>query len=210
MPRLLRQFWPRSQTHLVFARPLNQPIPPVPPPVALESIASTTDQRFHLLDTFATAGGFPNDWSADMLAEHARATLAILDDHQPIAMAWTTTHPFLVDEIGATFDPRGGVYLFGDFVSPHHRGKSLQRHLVNHRLTDAQRDGLPIAYTIIHPDNVPSVHSYQHEGFAEAARFTRYRWLKKNWCRCTLPSAPSGTQMPQFKFDSTSNTLVRV
>lgn len=206
----LRRLLPRTETHLVFARALDQPVAPVPPPVALESIASTTDPRFHLLDTFATASGFPESWSADMLAERACATLAILDDAHPVAMAWTTAHPFHVDEIGAAFDPRGGVYLFGDFVSPDHRGRGLQRHLVNHRLAAAQWDGIPVAYTIIDPGNVPSVHSYQHEGFALAARFTRYRWLKKNWCRCTLPSASSGTKLPQFKLDSSTGTLAPV
>jgi GNAT superfamily N-acetyltransferase len=207
---LLRRLIPRIQTHLILARPLDQPVASLPPPVALESIASTADPRFPLLDAFAVASGFPQGWSADMLADRARATLAILDDDQSVAMAWATAHPFHVEEMSATFDPRGGVYLFGDFVSPHHRGRNLQRHLVNHRLAAAQWDGISVAYTIVHPDNVPSLHSYGQEGFVPAARFTRYRWLKKNWCRCTPPSAPGGTRMPRLKFDPATNTLAPI
>jgi GNAT superfamily N-acetyltransferase len=118
-------------------------------------------------------------------------------------MAWSTTHPFHVEEIGATFDPRGGVYLFGDFVDPAHRGKKLQRALVSHRLAAARDQGLPFAYTLIHPSNAASLRSYAHEHFVPAARFTRYHWLRKKWCHCAQLAAPSGTLVPRFKIDAT-------
>jgi ribosomal protein S18 acetylase RimI-like enzyme len=99
---------------------------------------------------------------------------------RPLAMAWATKRPFWVGEIDATLDPGGGTYLFGDFVAPAHRGRGLQRLLVAERLNDAPR-----ACTIVHPDNAASVRSYGGAGFADAGRFTRYRWVGRSFGRCS-------------------------
>lgn len=193
---------PRAQDHLVLARPLGSPVALYTVPAEFHRVTSTDDPHFAALAAFADGIGFPTGWAADMLADRAGALLAL----DPVggaamAMAWSTTHPFHVEEIGATFDPRGGAYLFGDFVAPEHRGKKLQRALVSHRLAAARDEGVPFAYTLIHPDNAASLRSYDREGFVPAARFTRYYWLGKSWCRCTQPSAHSGTDVPRFKID---------
>jgi GNAT superfamily N-acetyltransferase len=117
-----------------------------------------------------------------MLADGAPALVAVDDaTGETLAMAWTTSRPFHVEEIGATIDPGpGGVYLFGDFVAPAARGRRLQRLLVNRRLRRAAADA-HLACTIVHPDNAASVRSYEHEGFAARGRFVRTTWLKREW-----------------------------
>jgi hypothetical protein len=133
------------------------------------------------LEEFAVASGFPPGWVADMLAEGAVGVLAVShEDGSPLAMGWVTGRAFYVDEIGATLNPNGGAYLFGDFVAPGHRGRKLQRLLVAERLRGMPRG----ACTIVHPGNVASMRSYGHEGFATAGRFTRRWWLGRSWARC--------------------------
>jgi hypothetical protein len=141
------------------------------------------------LDAFAVGSGFPEGWVADMLAEGAVGTLAVdAADGTALAMAWATSRAFHVEEIGATLDPGGGVYLFGDFVAPGQRGRKLQRLLVAERLRamGARERG---ACTIVHPGNAASVRSYGHEGFVEAGTFVRRWWIGRSWARCRSAGA---------------------
>jgi hypothetical protein len=133
------------------------------------------------LEGFAVASGFPAGWVADMLAEGAVGVLAVSEtEGEPLAMGWMILRAFQVEEIGATLDPNGGVYLFGDFVAPGQRGRKLQRLLVAERLRGVGAG----ACTIVHPGNVASVRSYGHEGFRVAGRFTRWWWRGRSWARC--------------------------
>lgn len=189
--RLLRRLLPRSDAHLLLSRDAAAPIPPF-------DVAGVrtlpVDRPSDALASFATAQGFPAGWTTDMLADGAAALLA-LDEPTgaALAMAWTTTRPFYVDELQATFDPRGGAYLFGDFVAPASRGRGLQRLLVARRLELA---GATPAHTIVHPTNVASLRSYERAGFVATARFTRYHWRRRTWARCTrVAGGPAGFEM---------------
>lgn len=145
-------------------------------------VAGPPDAGADRLEAFAVGNGFPPGWAADMLADGAAATLALSDDHGPVAMAWATSRAFFVEEIAATIDPGAGLYLFGDFVAPAQRGRGLQRWLVAERLRGAGH-----ACTIVHPSNPASVRSYERERFEVSARFTRYRWARRTWTACRTP-----------------------
>jgi GNAT superfamily N-acetyltransferase len=132
------------------------------------------------LDPFCTNAGFPTGWANDMNAGGAEALIVRDASGDVIAMAWHTNRPFFVAEIDFTFVPRNGVYLFGDYVTPAHRGKKLQRLLVRQRLAAAARNGAAIAYTIIHAGNAPSLASYRALGFVPTTRLTRTRWLGRD------------------------------
>src|SRR4051812_29344575 len=98
MPSLL----PRSDPHLLLSRPAGAPPAFDATGVRVELI----DQPSDPLEAFAVDQGFPAGWTTDMLSDGASAMLA-LDDTTgaALAMAWTTTKPFYVDEIRATLDP---------------------------------------------------------------------------------------------------------
>lgn len=201
--RLLGYLRTRSETHLFLARDLSLDVVPQPSDAAsLARVASTGDAHFPDLARFCESAGFGAGWAADMLGDSAIALIACDGPGgTAMAMAWSTVHPFPVEEIHATFDPGGapaagaaagavrrhaGVYLFGDFVAPEHRGKKLQRLLVNARLLDARRErpDLRYAYTIIHASNATSLRSYQAEHFAVAHALCQT--LRRGVTRSTL------------------------
>jgi ribosomal protein S18 acetylase RimI-like enzyme len=192
-----RSLFPQAQRHLLMGRlALPAQAPATSPGVDVLSIHRAADPVTQALDDFATANGFPPGWAHDMLTDGAQA-LAARDaaTGQILAMGWSTRRPFHVDEIDATLNPGGGVYLFGDFVSPEHRGRRLQRLLISHRL--AQLDGLPFACTLVEPSNVASVRSYAGEGFAVGGTYVRYRWRTRSWARCkSVRKAPVVFQSP--------------
>lgn len=176
----LQRLIPYTQTHLL----LTHPGLPHGSGFAVGGIEVQAGDEGGL-ELFAVAQGFPSGWAADMLAEGAMGLLAVdAGSRAVLAMGWSTSHPFYVEEIGRTIDPGAqGVYLFGDFVAPAARGRRIQRLLVSERLRRAT--GAASACTIVHPDNVPSLHSYQNEGFVAGARYTRTFWLGRNWGSCT-------------------------
>jgi len=190
---LVRRLIPRSETHLLLARDLSgSTAPPLNiADVEMAAIPSRDDARAGGLEAFASEQGFPGGWALDMLGEGATALLARdTRTGQSLAMSWCTAKSFEVVEIGATLDPGGGVYLFGDFVAPAHRGRNLQRMLVGERVRRAA-GGAAFACTIIHPDNVASLRSYHREGFTPVARFTRRHWLGRTWADCASTSDSS-------------------
>ena len=180
----LRRLFPHSEEHLLMGRfGAGQTSETERADGDMLAIRSADDPGAELLESFADANGFPAGWAREMLIDGASGVIA----RDPaagatLAMAWMTTHPFHVEEIGATIDPRGGVYLFGDFVAPAHRGRKLQRLLVAHRLRIT--GSAAFACTLVHPSNLASVRSYQHEGFEPGGRFVRYRWRDRTWTRC--------------------------
>src|SRR5688500_7387889 len=172
----LRRLLPRSESHLLYSRAHTGGASDF----RVEGVSVHAGNAV-ALEPFAVANGFPAGWVADMLADGAIALVAT-DDHtgDTLAMAWTTSRPFHVDEIVAAVDPGpGGGYLFGDFVAPAARGRNLQRLLVVERLRRAAE--ARYACTIIHPDNAASVRSYEHEGFVARATFRRTTWLRRHW-----------------------------
>jgi len=205
MTNPLRRFLPRTEKHFLLACDvLTLPIEFVVEGIDTVSVAADDHVRIELLDNFATRNGFPAGWVADMIADQSHAIVARDESSNEIlAMGWRTTQPFHIEEIGATLDPAGAVYFFGDFVAPAHRGRKLQRLLVAERLArmnDANR-----ACTVIHPDNLASMRSYQSERFVVAAEFTRSHWSGRSWTRCrTLTSALTTTH---FTIDS-AGTIV--
>jgi ribosomal protein S18 acetylase RimI-like enzyme len=182
---MLKRFaplFPRRDTHLLLSRAGGGDSP-----FSLDGVdvrAGAPD----ILESFTTEFGFPAGWAGEMLTEGAQPVIACdASTGATLAMAWATTRPFFVEEIGATIDPgEGGVYLFGDYVAPAARGRRLQRLLVAERLRRAGPDAR--ACTIVHPTNEPSMRSYRHEGFMEGGRFTRTWWLGRNWGRCSGPN----------------------
>jgi hypothetical protein len=190
-----RRLLPRTERHLLLARPAASP-PPADwwvQDVDVQTVTGPGDPRAAALDAFAVANGFPAGWTADMLADGATAALAVdaTAANAPLAMGWAIRRPFHVDEIDATLDPAASVYLFGDFVAPSHRGRRLQLLLVAERLR-AFAAGLP-ACTIIAPANLASLHSYRNAGFDVTDQFTRYRWRRRTWARCRPAPATPGT-----------------
>jgi GNAT superfamily N-acetyltransferase len=184
MINALRRLFPHSEEHLLMGRRGAMPASEVArADVDMLAIRSAEDPHAELLESFAGANGFPAGWAREMFDNGASAVIA--RDRAAgatLAMAWMTTHPFHVEEIGATIDPGGGVYLFGDFVAGAQRGRQLQRQLVAQRLGIA--GSAAFACTLVHPSNVASLRSYQHEGFAPGGRFVRYRWHGRTWTRC--------------------------
>jgi ribosomal protein S18 acetylase RimI-like enzyme len=197
MKNRFRSLFPQAQRHLLMGRVASPPqAPATSPGVEVLSIHRVADPATQALDDFATANGFPAGWARDMLGDGAQA-LAARDatTGEILAMGWSTRRPFHVDEIGATLNPGGGVYLFGDFVAPRHRGRKLQKLLISHRLT--QLEGLPFACTLVEPSNVASVRSYAGEGFSVGGTYVRYRWRKKTWARCkSVRNAPVMFESP--------------
>jgi GNAT superfamily N-acetyltransferase len=198
MKNPLRSLFPRAQRHLLMGRlALPAKAPAASPGVEVLSIHRPADPAAQALDDFATAHGFPAGWARDMLADGAQA-LAARDAStgQILAMGWSTRQPFHVDEIGATLNPGGGVYLFGDFVAPPFRGRKLQKLLISHRL--AQLDDLPFACTLVEPSSLPSLRSYTGEGFVVGGTYVRYHWRKRTWARCkSVRNAPVVFESPQ-------------
>jgi ribosomal protein S18 acetylase RimI-like enzyme len=186
MRNFLRRLIPRSENHLLMARlptPPGAPLSPERAGVRVERVADASAAGADRLEGFATANGFPAGWVADMLTDGAAATVIVdVASERPVGMGWATRRPFVVEEIGVTFDPGGGVYLFGDFVAPDQRGRRLQGLLVAERVQAAAPHGR--ACTIVHPANVASVRNYEREGFGVLARFRRYRWRGRTWARC--------------------------
>jgi GNAT superfamily N-acetyltransferase len=175
----LRRLIPYTETHLL----LTHPDASRGSGFSVEGIDIERGDESRL-EAFAAAQGFPSGWAAEMLAGGATALLALdATTREPLAMGWATARPFHVEEVGRTIDPgERGIYLFGDFVAPAARGRKLQRLLVSQRLGRA--NGATRACTIVHPENVPSLHSYQNEGFVPGARYTRTFWLGREWATC--------------------------
>jgi len=197
MKKAFRSLFPQAQRHLLMGR-LASPVeaPVTSPGVEILSIHRVADPATEALDGFATANGFPAGWARDMLGDGAQA-LAARDTTTGdiLAMGWSTRRAFHVDEIGATLNPGGGVYLFGDFVAPQHRGRKLQKLLISHRL--GQLDGPPFACTLVEPSNAASVRSYAGEGFVVGGTYVRYRWRKRTWARCrSVRNAPVVFESP--------------
>jgi len=188
MTHFLRRLFPTSEEHLLMGRSGGEaPAPEAQASdVEMQAIHSADDPTVEMLETFASANGFPTGWASEMLRDGASAVIArdsaAAAAGATLAMAWMTQHPFHVEEIGATIDPGSGVYLFGDFVAPAHRGRKLQKRLVAQRLRLAV--SAAFAVTLVHPANLASVRSYQHEDFVVGARFVRYRWRSRTWTRC--------------------------
>ena len=184
MINFLRRLFPQSEEHLLMGRTGLPPEVQASADIETPIIRAADDPNLQPLGSFATANGFPTGWAAEMLTSGATAIIARDSaTREVLAMAWMTRHPFHVEEIGATIDPGAGVYLFGDFVSPNHRGRKLQRRLVAQRLRQAATDAT-FAVTLVHPTNIASLRSYQHEGFTTGASFTRHRWRGRTWTRC--------------------------
>lgn len=205
MTNPLRRFLPRTVKHFLLACDvLTLPIEFVVEGIDAVAVSTADRVRIELLETFATRNGFPTGWVGDMIADQAHAVIARDESSNEIlAMSWSTTQPFHIEEIGATLDPAGAVYFFGDFVAPAHRGRKLQRLLVAERL--ARLSNATRACTVIHPDNVASMRSYQSERFVTAAEFVRSYWSDRAWTRCrTFSSALTTTR---FAIDS-AGTLV--
>jgi ribosomal protein S18 acetylase RimI-like enzyme len=204
MRRILNRLRPRTQTHQFFRcdlsgtdkRQLASGLG------TIEWISSNGDPAFAALRSFAASQGFGNDWPADMLADHAQCALAFDEFSTPMAMAWMTRQSFYVEEMGATFDPRGAAYLFGDWVAPEFRGRRLQRLLVAYRLDRAVELQAREAYTIIHPENAASLKSYRQEGFIEEGEIESRTWLGR-----TRVSYISITSSPRLSYQ---NLTVRV
>jgi hypothetical protein len=189
--RPLRKLLPHSESHCLLGRDLSLPLVGFAAPgTTASAVTAHEQQETQSLDQFATRHGFPSGWTSDMLSDGAAAILIReTTSGEPIAMGWTTSMPFHIEEIGATLDPAGGIYLFGDFVAPTHRGRKLQRMLVAVRL--ARASGLSHACTVIHPANVASMRSYQTQGFEITAHFARRQWLGKTWYKCQNRSSSS-------------------
>jgi GNAT superfamily N-acetyltransferase len=170
--------------------------PSAVPGVEILAIHRAADPAAQSLDAFATANGFPPGWTRDMLADGARAVVARDPaSGELLAMGWSTRQPFHVDEIAATLNPGQGVYLFGDFVAPAHRGRKLQKLLISHRLTEL--DDRPFACTLVEPANLASVRSYAAEGFSIGGRYVRHRWRSRTWARCKpVRNAPVTFELP--------------
>jgi ribosomal protein S18 acetylase RimI-like enzyme len=186
MRRFVRTLLPRSESHLLLASAAKGSDFRVQ---GVRTIRATDTTPAGGLEAFAVANGFPAGWVAEMSAAGAVGTLAVSErDGSPLAMGWAISRAFYVEEIGATLDPGGGVYLFGDFVAPEQRGRRIQRSLVAERLR-AMGAGEREAYAIVHPRNVASIRSYRHEGFEQAGRFVRRWWLGRSWARCRSAGA---------------------
>jgi ribosomal protein S18 acetylase RimI-like enzyme len=184
MRSFLRNLWPRTQVHLLLGRPGGREIPPFSVEgVTTIVVRSPGDAAAAELEAFAERQGFPEAWAHEMLAGGASGT--VVRDAAAgaiLAMGWATAQPFHVEEIAATLEPRdGGVYLFGDFVSPAARGRKLQRLMVAERL---RTHDVRYACTLVHPSNGASLTSYQHEGFGDGGRFRRWTWRGRSWARC--------------------------
>lgn len=184
MTHFLRRLFPTSEEHLLMGRSGEAPAHEAESSdLEMLAIPSADDPHVESLESFASANGFPACWASEMLRDGASAVIARdTASGATLAMAWMTQHPFHVEEIGATIDPGSGVYLFGDFVAPAHRGRKLQQRLVAQRLRLAAT--VSFAVTLVHPANLASLRSYQHERFTVGARFVRYRWRSRTWTRC--------------------------
>jgi ribosomal protein S18 acetylase RimI-like enzyme len=190
MRNLFCRFIPRQETYLLLAKDLQRAASPSPQPAdPLETSLLTTpdDPLAQSLDQFCTTHGFPPAWPLGMLRQSAQALVATDPaTHTIIGMAWLTTRPFYVEEIDHTLDPAGGVYLFGDFVAPAHRGKRLHRALIEQRLAHTNA---PFACTIIRDNNTPSINNYRALNFIPTTRLTRRRWFGRTDSNCTPVNA---------------------
>jgi GNAT superfamily N-acetyltransferase len=207
MMSIFRRLLPRTEKHFLLACDvLTLPTEFVVEGIDPVAVSADDRVRIELLDNFTARNGFPAGWVREMLADGAQAVVARDEgSNEILAMGWNTTRAFHIEEIGATLDPAGAVYFFGDFVAPAHRGRKLQRLLVAERLarmSDASR-----ACTVIHPDNIASLRSYQSERFVKAAEFVRYERSGRTWSRChTLPGAITRTN---FVSDASGTILAQ-
>ena len=191
-----RRLLPRRETYLLFARP-PAPCDRTPPAdIVITHITTPDHPAVQPLEPFCTAHGFPPGWPRDMLAAGAQAVVAADAATQALmAMAWLTTAPFYVEEIDHTLDPAGGVYLFGDFVAPPHRGKGLQGTLLRQRLMLSPDK---IAYTIVRDDNAPSIKNYRALDFIPTTRLTHQHWSGRSRWNCQ--AAPgANARLPAFE-----------
>jgi GNAT superfamily N-acetyltransferase len=203
MKDLLRRLLPQSDEHLLMGRAGAAPAPELGTAgVDMRSIRSVSDPNAGMLEAFASAHGFPEGWTREMIGEGASAVIALDEANTMLAMGWITGRPFYVDEIRATIDPGAGFYLFGDFVEPAHRGRKLQRRLVGERLRLTETSAF--ACTLVHPSNLASVRSYSTEGFAVGGQFVRYRWRGRTWARCRAVGRAAVT----FALSGTDRILV--
>lgn len=177
----MSRWWHRlritRQTHLVLGR-AAQPAPSVnvPDGIELSDVSSADGPAFDAMQSFCLMSGFGEGWAPSMLEQGARGTV-VVESGVPLAMAWSVDRAFYVEEISTTFDPIEAAYFFGDFVGAAHRGRRLQRLLVEHRLAHLQS---PHALTLVHPENPSSIRSYQNVGFAEVGRIENRRWLGRD------------------------------
>src|SRR5436190_1675562 len=96
----LRRLIPQSQTHLLLGRLL----PTTSAPFQVDGVRMNSVDRpgapgADALESFASEIGFPAGWSADMLGEKAVALLAVDSTDAPLAMGWSISQPFYVEEI---------------------------------------------------------------------------------------------------------------
>lgn len=174
MKRWLARLLPRRNHHLVLARTKPESATAaLREGVTFSSVTTPQGPAFDMLEAFCAAVGFGNGWVAAMLECGACGTV-VTQDGVPMAMGWSISAPFRVEEIRGTLDVVDGTYLFGDFVGLAYRGTGLQRLLVEHRLNQLTA---PTAYTLIHPDNTPSFHSYSKAGFEPIGQIENRRWL---------------------------------
>lgn len=196
MAKWMARLFGTSEVHLFLARELSAaaPVQALDVDAQIEHVGGPSGGHYDGLRGYCAACGFPADWEREMLELGASATIAMERTSGAVmAMGWQIDRAFEVEEIAAWFDPAPGIYLFGDFVLPAFRGRGLQRLLVNRRLSHGVAGGIPIAWTIVHSDNVPSMKSYQAEGFAPAAHFIRRQWLGRTRLSCR---AANGAAVP--------------
>jgi ribosomal protein S18 acetylase RimI-like enzyme len=206
MANLLRRLWPQSQVHWLLGRVGSRLAPPrTVAGIQVDAVAATDKPQAQALDAFASDNGFPQGWAGEMVADGASVIVARdLASSGIVAMAWWTSRPFHVEEIAAMLDPRGGVYLFGDFVATAYRGRGIQQLLVAERLRAAGEAAH--ACTLVHPSNKASVRSYEAEGFEVGGQFIRSRWMGRTWARCRA----SRTSRIQFTLEGSETIVARL
>jgi len=62
--------------------------------------------------------------------------------------------------------PREHAYIGFLYVAPDHRGKGINRLVLDHLFAWARRNDLPEVHLTVYPDNAPAVRAYEKVGFS--------------------------------------------
>lgn len=167
----------RRQDYNLLAARIRRAAPAEPPAgLRLMWLGGIDDPRMAPAVAINSEQGLGQDWCEEQLQAGARCLLALAEDTRPVAAAWLIDREFWIDEIGHSIHPEPrGCYLYADWVTPAYRGRGLQRLMIRERIAAGAQAGKREAFSVVRPENLPSLRSYQACGFGAAVGVARIR-----------------------------------
>lgn len=149
------RLWPVLKPHHFDQILFRVDRPPEPPP--------DLGYVVHRFDAKHTSG-IPE---IDRRLVRERICYAIFEDGVVIHEVWVEFDVLLPSRFGFEF---GTPLLGGGFTVPHARGRGLQKTTLAHAIRDLLASGYKQVYTMVSPDNEPSLRGVHKVGFVPVAR----------------------------------------